>query len=200
MPYAYNSRHYGDYYRGDYYRGDPFLGGLLSLGSKAFGVAKAVVGAVRGKKSVPAPTPPITMGTAGQQLVPFISPQARDIGVKITGPFGFGGQIGAFGPAQIGPGAPGMPAMALGPGTALACPIKGYRLNKSDYWTKSQGFIPKGTKCVKSRRMNVANPRALRRGLRRAYGFKKLAMRTLRLLSPTKPKRFAGFKGKGRSK
>jgi len=36
-----------------------------------------------------------------------------------------------------------------------------------------------GTKCVKNRRMNVANARALRRSMRRVSGFEKLAKRTI---------------------
>ena len=36
-----------------------------------------------------------------------------------------------------------------------------------------------GTKCVRNRRMNVANARALRRSMRRVQGFEKLAKRTI---------------------
>ena len=46
------------------------------------------------------------------------------------------------------------------------------------------------------RRMNVCNQRALRRSLRRAHGFAKLAMRTLHLVYPKKHARFGGFKKK----
>lgn len=48
--------------------------------------------------------------------------------------------------------------------------------------------------CVKNRHMNVTNPKALRRALRRAYGFEKLAMRTIRLIHPKKRASFGGFK------
>jgi len=44
------------------------------------------------------------------------------------------------------------------------------------------GFHPdkrSGTYCVRNRRMNVANPRALRRSMRRVQGFEKLAKRTI---------------------
>lgn len=44
------------------------------------------------------------------------------------------------------------------------------------------GFHPDkrtGTYCVRNRRMNVANPRALRRSMRRVQGFEKLAKRTI---------------------
>src|SRR5260370_3062716 len=49
------------------------------------------------------------------------------------------------------------------------------------------------------RRMNVCNPRALRRSIRRTQGFAKLAMRTIHLVHPRKKARFGGFR-KRRSK
>lgn len=44
------------------------------------------------------------------------------------------------------------------------------------------------------RRMNVCNPKALRRSIRRTHGFAKLAMRTIHLVHPKKKVRFGGFK------
>ena len=44
------------------------------------------------------------------------------------------------------------------------------------------------------RRMNVTNPRALRRAIRRTHGFAKLAMRTIHLVHPKKKVRFGGFR------
>lgn len=46
------------------------------------------------------------------------------------------------------------------------------------------------------RRMNPCNPKALRRAIRRAKAFEKLALRSIRLVSPHKlhGKRFGGFK------
>ena len=78
--------------------------------------------------------------------------------------------------------APGGMAM-VGPAGML---MRGYRWNKSTYITRGGGTSrwpvglqvhPKHTEPVKTRRMNVANPRALRRALRRAHGFAKLARR-----------------------
>jgi len=46
------------------------------------------------------------------------------------------------------------------------------------------------------RRMNVCNPRALRRSIRRTHGFAKLAMRTIHLVHPKKKVRFGGFRKK----
>ena len=60
--------------------------------------------------------------------------------------------------------------------------------NKSTYVTRGGGTSrwpvalavhPKGTEPVPSRRINVANPRALRRALRRARGFAKIARKVL---------------------
>src|SRR5207302_10166531 len=44
------------------------------------------------------------------------------------------------------------------------------------------------------RRMRATNPKALRRALRRAYAFERIAMRTIHLLHPRKKGRFGGFK------
>jgi|SRR6516164_9086735 hypothetical protein len=44
------------------------------------------------------------------------------------------------------------------------------------------------------RRMRVTNPKALRRAIRRAQGFERLARRVMRFTSPHHKGRFAGFK------
>jgi hypothetical protein len=44
------------------------------------------------------------------------------------------------------------------------------------------------------KRINVCNPRALRRAIRRTHGFAKLAMKTIHLIHPKKRVRFGGFK------
>lgn len=48
------------------------------------------------------------------------------------------------------------------------------------------------------RRINVCNPRALRRAIRRTHGFAKLAMRTIHLIHPKKKVRFGGFRKRRR--
>ena len=48
------------------------------------------------------------------------------------------------------------------------------------------------------RRLNVCNPRALRRAIRRTHGFAKLAMKTIHLVHPKKKAYFGGFKRKRR--
>jgi len=58
-----------------------------------------------------------------------------------------------------------------------ACPC-GYHPEKS-----GKGY------CVRNRRMNIANPRALRRGMRRVQGFEKLARRTISFTRRVKMKK-----------
>lgn len=72
-----------------------------------------------------------------------------------------------------GPGGPGAawptPAQLAPPGAGMAangCCPSGYHLSKDG-----------SGRCVKNRSMNVANPRALRRAIRREKGFGKLASR-----------------------
>jgi hypothetical protein len=85
-----------------------------------------------------------------------------------------------------------MAARAVG-----GCPA-GFRLNKSTYvtrgggtshWGKGLKVHPKGTVCVKRRRRNVGNARALRRAVSRVRGFVHLAHRALRLVGPKRSSR-----------
>jgi len=61
----------------------------------------------------------------------------------------------------------------------LVCP-PGERPNKSRYHLLSGQLVEPGTRCVKSRRIDVGNATALRRSIRRENGFAKLAKRVLR--------------------
>jgi hypothetical protein len=199
MPYAYqgdNCYGRGDYYRGDYYRGDPGLFGFLGKIAKT--VVRAVVpggGALLDIAGgiLKARRPPGTsLATIPQVGPPAFQPNVQTQ-VQTGGLFNLGYQQIGGGGGGGGGGAAQVP-MVRGPDGQL-CQLKGYHVNRGRYYTRA-GVVEPGTKCVKNRRMNVLNPKALRRGLRRAFGFKKIAMRTLHLLSPTKPKRFAGFKRK----
>jgi hypothetical protein len=65
------------------------------------------------------------------------------------------------------------------PGTREGVPANGqcapgYHLNKGTYWTK-QGVVYPQTRCVKNRRMNPLNPRALARSITRGGRFVKMA-------------------------
>lgn len=180
----------GDYYQGDYYQGDPgIFGTLAKIGKGALGIASRVF------------LPP-AVSAVGRALVARDEPQVpvpRGFPQAIPRP-GLGGAMERFLPG----GASGFIA-----GSPYVCAPDGMRrghFNKSTYTVRGGGtsrwspvplecpvIIPKGSTCVGPRRMNVANPRALRRALRRAAGFAKLARRYVRITT--------GFKkGKRRKK
>lgn len=58
-----------------------------------------------------------------------------------------------------------------------ACP-KGMRLNKSAYFLRGGEFVAPGTRCVKIRRINPGNGRAVRRAISRENAFVRLAVGT----------------------
>jgi len=195
MPYAYmrgdNCYGRGDYYRGDYYRGDPGLLGDIWKGVKKIGgaVVRTAIGTVTG-----GPLAGLKQGFASFAGAP--SPQFP------SGP-GFVGGGGHF--IVGGPG--GSMQVQEPTGTMLAsgfipgCQLKGTRPNKSGYYKQvvkgnpfQAVFIPKGSVCVKSRRLNIANPRALRRAVRRAQGFAKMARRVMTFVSAKAPRGRAKFK------
>lgn len=154
----------GDYYRGDYYRrrGDPFLG--ISLGGitrTLGGIAKGVLtggipGAVIGGISSilkGSPTAPVAPSSA-----PVVLPSpSRTIG-------------GVTLPAPAMTMKEGLIQRTLaGPRSAEGVSAPGMHLDKA---TKSY--------LVRNRSMNPANPRALRRAIRREKSFIKLARSVLR--------------------
>jgi hypothetical protein len=180
----------GDYYQGDYYRGDP---GLFSAIGKAF---KGVTGFVS-KLGIPgvSQVAGIAHGIAsGGRLAvqPAITPSFFPTGGPLgQSPMGLGGFPEYQQP--VGTMLPG--------GFVQMCGIKGTRPNKSSYYRRIPGtlqgqLIPKGSVCVKTRRMNVANARAIRRSVRRLSGFAKLARRTLRFVQAKPVKGKAVFKKK----
>jgi hypothetical protein len=162
----------GDYYRGDYYRGDP---GLFSFVGKALGgVAKLGTNIVRAGLGLQAPQALPTLSLAGYSPGQFAGPQSGLI------------NIGPAGSPQTG-----LLNIGTRPGflPGMACP-KGFRVNKSTYIRRGggmaklpPGLVVKGTTCVRARRMNVGNARALRRSLRRVAGFAKLVKRSKRAIA-----------------
>jgi len=146
------------YYRrpmGDYktygYAGDP---GWLS---KIWKVGKAVLKSFIGIPPKPiAVLPTIATGAAaGMALAPYIGgPPAAGL------PRGYG----ATGPVGLGPQAQWSTTRGM---------IDG-QLARGYHWAKDGSG-----RAVKNRRMNVANPRALRKAMRRVQGFEKLAKRTI---------------------
>ena len=97
-------------------------------------------------------------------------------------------------PAPPVPAAPAVPGAGAFPGVGYGIPaaagaavggaIAGYRGAAMPAGVCPAGYHPRKDrrlpfKCVRNRRMNIANPRALRRGMRRVKGFEKLARRTI---------------------
>lgn len=160
----------GDYYRGDYYRGDPGVFSFIEKGAKA--LARAVIpGAGLAIDAYRTIRKAVSPGTGGAAMThaPYPSKVLEAAG----------GFVGRNLP-QL-PRALGLTEMPMIAGPNGACP-KGFRLNKSSYFLQDGTFIPEGTKCVRFRSMNPLNPRALRKGLRRAEGFERIARRTVNAL------------------
>jgi len=146
----------GDYYRGgrgDYYRGDPGL--FSTIGSIFKGVAKVAGGFITGG--------PGGALKAGVGLVA----SRPGVGLQLPAPSSGGGLTlpGGIGvhPTRILPG--GKPFITQQGGATRP----GYHLDK-----KTRSYE------VRNRSMNPANPRALRRAVRREQGFVALAKRVLR--------------------
>jgi hypothetical protein len=156
------------YYMGDYYRGDYYQGdpGFFSfLG----GLAKKAVG-----------------------LIPGVGPIASSAIGALSG-----------GTSKMVKMAPGMAIQKIGPIVTRIAKRPGVRMGALGAAGLAAGYGASrvlgksGAASIpgrRRRRMNVCNPRALRRSIRRTQGFAKLAMRTIHLVHPKKKARFGGFK------
>lgn len=147
------------YYRaqmGDYktygYAGDP--GFLSSLWKGVKSVAKSLIGIPLPTAPVPVPVPQLPAPPMGFQAPMGVRPSPPSVMIPGTG------RLPPF--TATGPG------VLPGGGRGSMIP-SGYHLDKKT-----------GTYLVRNRRMNVANPRALRRAMRRTSGFVKLAKRALK--------------------
>lgn len=163
---SYYSQPMGDYSTYGYARGDP---GFLSSMWKGFKkIAKFIPG--------PIGTIARVAGAAGigVAVVKAVAPQQ-----KMT-PLTPGGR------AMLAAGPPGGLPMGtgrvIGPTRAEAgidgCPPRGFHFAKD-----GSGRV------VRNRRMNIANPRALRRAMRRVQGFEKMAKRTISFTRRVKMKK-----------
>lgn len=184
----------GDYYgRGDYYAGDPgFFGNLFR------GIGHVVGGAIGGFIHG-GPVGAIT-GAIGGAVSGTEANIAADAAEAVGGSSGGRnpGNLPAIIPRRGGGGIVTMSPMGtpVSP-AAIAMQVARQRRshpNKSTYVIRGGGtsrwgpagqaqVIPKGSTQVPNRRMNVANPRALRRSLRRVAGFAKLTKRVRRAVS-----------------
>jgi hypothetical protein len=175
----------GDYYRGDYYRGDFF--GSLFKGIKGAAVGFLTggpAGAVRGAATA-------LVGSGSHASLPAprpnISPEVRNIQAGIVPDVDYPPAISNY-PVSNG-GGDMIPSFQ----NTAQLPHRGYHLNKSTYetrgggtsrWPHSLQLHQKGTVLVRNRRMNVGNARALKRALRRAGGFARLARRVMSFTHP----------------
>jgi len=168
---------------GDYktygYAGDPGFLSSLWKGVKKF--APALLGGLIG--GIPGAVAGLG-GTSGPKIT----------GKQLTIPGTIGGQISFPGGTSVGLGfQPGVmqpgqgrlpPFTATGPGV-LPAGGRGGSLVPSGYHFAKDG----SGRLVRNRRMNVANPRALRRAMRRASGFEKLAKRAINFNKRVRPAR-----------
>lgn len=103
---------------------------------------------------------------------------------------GFGGSMPTFSMPGAGRGFSAGP----GPGAGSSL-IPHMACDRGMHHAKHKGALGGllASKCVRNRHMNVTNPRALRRSIRRLTGFEKLARRVLRITTH-KPVTIHGFK------
>ncbi len=160
----------GDYYRGDYYSGDPFLGigSLIGFAAKGFSKLfkkKATTALARTNMGMMGRAPGMIAGMGIGQMIPRMPSFAP----KRPGTVLERGPVRRTIEKILPGGRTGLEAEAC---------LAGYHMNKQTSFGKATMGMEAGTFCVRNRRMNVANPRALRRSLRRVCGFGKLAART----------------------
>jgi hypothetical protein len=169
------------YYQGDFYQGDPGFFG--SLGKVFRGVASSVAGFIPGVGPVASKVLAKLPGGAGGAL-------ARVGGAIIKHPVlsaaGAAGTIGVAG--MVARGAP----MGMGMGAGGVAP-RGFHHCKSKRGCRGGVF-------VRNRRMNPCNGRALKRAIRRAHAFERIAKHVIGFSSPRKPKGHMYFKRKRKSK
>jgi len=164
------SYYQGDYYQGDYYQGEPFLGALIGMGATWLG--KKLLGrgaAAAGKTAIARVGAGAGTGLVTGAAVGMIPSMLKSFS-QIPTPGG-----GVIRPFRALPG--GVPLFTPGAAAAPGCCPSGFHMNKSVSRAKATFGAEPGTVCIRNRSMNVANSRALRRGLRRVAGFGKLAAR-----------------------
>lgn len=161
-------------------RGDPFLGAILgSIGRKAAAWVGGRLGGSTLKNQIQGYSGPSGGGLVGTAAGGILT---TTLGNPIPG-IQIPGTNTTINPGAILPGGRPFTQPTTSVATNGMCP-KGYHLNKSD-----GKYGPAGTYCVRNRSMNTTNPRALRRALRRAEGFEKLARKTVNALR-SGPKKF----------
>ncbi len=176
---TYYARPMGDY-KTYGYAGDPgFLSSLWKgikrvaapvIGMAIGGPIGAVIGGIGGAgKPAPPPQFPVAPGTIGGAI-------SFPGGMTVSAARAPGAMVPAQGRLP--------PFTAAGPGV-LPMGGRGGAMVPSGYHFAKDG----SGRLVRNRRMNVANPRALRRSMRRVQGFEKLARRTITFTRRVKMKK-----------
>jgi len=183
----------GDFYTGrtGYYRGDPgFFSSLGGIFKSVLPVAKAVLGAVYPGAGAVMGAMDAGQARATQQLAPPHYPLSGASRAPITA--SMGRRIGGYAKAGAGTLATwARNTMMHSPPAAGAAYTGGVPTAM-----RGRGYAGGGRR----KRMNVTNSKALRRAIRRAKGFEKLAKRVLGFASPHKPKGRVYFKAKARKR
>jgi len=128
------------------------------VGGVAGGVLGTVGGAIAGGGPKTIPAPRINLPT----LIP-----TQTMPIPVTPSPGISGGI-----ARLLPGGKSGYEVAVPMGVGQS--PSGYHWNKSSYFLSDGTFVPEGSKLVKNRRRNAANPRALDRALGRVNSAKRL--------------------------
>lgn len=195
-----------------YAQGDPgflgFLGGLAKgavgavTGFATGGPAGAIIGGLSGSGLLGGGQKPVSVAKMGAtnalitSRLPILQrkttagmfPQTVGTptfsGVQVGGPGGL--QIGTARPGTgatsvVGPTGPGVTGAVVGAGAGTPC-ASGYHYNKTRYYSTRYGVVEKGSVCVKNRRRNPLNPRALSRAMSRIKSAQK-AVRCLGLFA-----------------
>lgn len=139
-------------------QGDPGIWGAIKGAVKGF-VTGGPIGAVTGGISGLTDSGPRKVSSQGPQL--FATGPGLQQPVPTPGLQGFAQRA-----------IPGGESGYTCPSAAGGCP-SGYRLNKTGYFRKKDGiWVEPKTRCVKIRRRNSMNPRALSRAISRVNGGK----------------------------
>lgn len=157
------------YYQGDLYRGD-FFGSVGKIISGVRRVASPVFSALGGVMSHPSAAATGAIAGVAHSAGAIVRRGASEVAAHPV--------LAAAGAATAAAGAGTMLATGGTKMKPVVHPVTG----------RVVGFR-KG-----HRRMRATNPKALRRALRRAYAFERIAMRTIHLLHPRKKGRFGGFR------
>ena len=167
------------YYQGDYYRGG-FFG---AIGHLLGGAAKKAVGFIPGV----GPIASKALGVIGKAR------GAVHAGAAVVGPLARrGGAAIVKHPVLSAAAAAGVAAGGASMMTHPAA-VRAGMVHPALAAAGVAGFR-------RHKRINVCNPRALRRAIRRTHGFAKLAMKTIHLIHPKKHVRFGGFKHRRKKK